>query len=255
MIYLYGLLDPMAELGDTVAETLTGVTGPIEVTRLPEGYLFYGPHDGSEILAKRRNLLAHARALEAMIGLGTVLPMRFGMFAATVAEVAEMLRGQSDQIAAQIAKLRGLVEVGVRISFDRKDALNAMVEEAPALKAERERLLRARRGGHFEQAEFGRRLAEALERRRTNVQKELLAGLAPLVSDHVLRVPEDDAQVISADVLIDEHAQADFSQAIARLADACGFAPGSEPQIRLVGPVPPYNFVRLFLGSPAVEVA
>lgn len=246
MIYLYGLLEGNCD-PNPVAKDLLGVTGDVFVKELPEGQLIYGPHDGSDILAKRRFLLAHTRVLEAFIDVGTVLPMRFGMVADSLDAVAALVKGQGSIIAEQLTRLSGLVELGVRVSFDRDIALQQQLQRSPELEAERQQLKTLGHAGHFKHAEFGRRLAEALERHRTNVQRALTQALKSETRDLVLRAPEDDVQVLAADVLVPRDAQAHFARRLDVLARGCDFANGSEPQIRLIGPAPPYNFVHLAL--------
>lgn len=255
MIYLYGVLDPAAQPDPAALDGLAGVTGPAGIATLPVGHLIHGPHDGGEILAKRRNLLAHTRVLEALLPQGTLLPMRFGMVAADLVAVAEMLEARRARLAEEFARLGGQVEVGLRLSFDRTAALACLLDAAPDLRAERDRLLGRARGAHFEQAELGRRLAERLERRRTEAQSTLARRLAPYLTDSVLRAPEEDVQVLALDALLPATEERRFAETVAQAAAECGFAPGAEPRIRLIGPVPPFSFVRLSLDAPHRDAA
>lgn len=255
MIYLYGLLAADAPADQVDISTLTGVTGSVNVVAMKQGHLIYGPASQGEILPKRRFLLAHARVLEAFNEVGTVLPMRFGMSAPSIQRVNAMLDAEANAITDSFKRLDGAIEIGLRVSFPRQAALTAILTEDSALRAERDRLSRHSRQPHFEAAELGRRLAEALGRRRDRAQKAFLAKLVPNCRDHILRAPEEDSQVIHADVLIDRHAQEDFSNMIEAFARACEFAPNAEPEIRLVGPVPTYSFVRLVLSADIIEAA
>lgn len=250
MIYLYGLLEPGAR-----AETadLTGVTGPVVFTDLGPAVLAHGAPAAPDILPKRRHLLAHARVLETLAWSGTVLPMRFGM-TCSLDEVAATVAAEAQAIATQFARLRGHVEYGIRIRLSREEALAAALVEIPALAAERDRLL-SYRPGHPAVADFGRRLAELLDRRRATAQRALLARLAPLLADHVLRVPDSDVEVLAIDALVPETAVAGLAEALDAAARAIDFAPGAEPEIRLVGPGPAYSFVRLTLGTAGREAA
>jgi hypothetical protein len=247
MIYLYGLLTADAPVDRFDLSSLSGVTGPVALAATPQGHLIHGPAPEGDILPKRRFLLAHARVLEDLNELGTLLPMRFGMSAASIEQVGAMLEAEQDAITRSFGRLEGAVELGLRISFPRQAALEAILTEDPVLRADRDRLARGGRQPHFETANLGRRLAEALGRRRDRAQKALLAQIVPLCRDHVLRAPEEDVHVLSVDVLIDRAAQDSFADRVEDIARACAFAPGAEPDIRLVGPVPAYNFVRLML--------
>lgn len=255
MIYLYGLLHPDAAAQRLDLGALSGVTGPVEMVPTDQGYLIYGPgHDG-EILPKRRFLLAHTRVLETVNVLGTLLPMRFGMSAPDLAEVTTMMAREAAAITAQFARLEGAIELGVRIDVPRDVALDATLAAHPALAAERDRLASMPRPPHFQAAELGRQLAEALDRRRNAAQKALVGALKPQMRDYVLRRPEADTQVLCLDALIPRLAEADFVAAVEAATRALSIAPGGEPQIRLIGPVPAYSFVQLRLGGQTSKAA
>lgn len=246
MIYLYGLIDCEAP---PQTEHLAGVTGPVTATRLARGWLIHGPADSDDILPKRRHLLAHARVLENLMPEGTVLPMRFGLFADSVAQFAEVITEGAEGIAAQFDRLAGRVEIGLRIAFPRDAALSAALVADPGLHREHERLSRLARPPHFAVAEFGRRLAEALDARRGAVQRRIVAALRDQWEDHVLKTPGSDVEVLHAECLV----AAAGTDRIGQLAQATAqaardFAGGAEPVVRLVGPAPPFHFVRLSLG-------
>lgn len=248
MIYLYGL---MSGRSSPSISKETGVTGQIHVTTLSGGHLIYGPHDGTEIRAKRRYLLTHARVLERLTAQGTVLPMQFGMLADSIEDVGTLVDEQKDVIADQMNRLAGHIELGVRIQFAEKRALAHQLSLHPELEAEKARLQARGTDAQFSHAEFGRKLGERLERHRTHVQHDLVQRLKPFVADLVLRAPETEYQVLHASVLLRREEEPGFGPLLVDLARSSGFAPGSEPEIKLVGPAPLYNFVRLNLTKKA----
>ncbi|MDG4648421.1 GvpL/GvpF family gas vesicle protein [Roseibacterium sp. SDUM158017] len=247
MIYLYGLLAPGAAPDAAALAQADGVTGPVRVAATPVGYLIFGDAPARDILPKRRALLAHARVLERCQEHGALLPMRFGMVVEDLQEIIGTLAGNADALTARLAFVEGHAEFGLRVNFSRKSALEATLAADPALAADRRRLLSHARPPHFATAEFGRRLAEALDRRRGAVQKSLAARLAPLCRAHVLATPEDDVQVLHMHALVPPARAEGIARLAQETAAMSGFAPDAEPEIRLVGPVPPFNFVQLTL--------
>ncbi len=246
MIYLYGLLEPGHPADPAALAARDGVTGPIVLTDLPTARLVHGTAGDEDILPRRRLLLAHARALEDLAAQGAVLPMRFGM-RADFAAIASVLSAQAAEVAAQFDAVRGCAEYGIRVSFPREAALAATVAQDPALAAAHARLAGRGAAGRMETAEFGRILAERLDRRRAAAQRDLLAVLAPDLAGHVLRAPEDDVQALAIDALVREDRAEGLASRIEALARGSAFAPGAEPQVRIVGPGPAYSFVRLTL--------
>lgn len=255
-LYLYGIgARPGPDLTAAI-DAVTGITGtPPFVLELGERAVIASHHPGGEILQTRRRMLAHTRVLEAAMSAVPVLPMRFGLVGGTEAEVAGLVAAHEHEIEAQLARIAGRVEIGLRVSFPREAALSALLSDHGELIAERDRLQRRGADAHFERIELGRRVAEVLDRRRTDAQAALAARVAPLCERHVLRPPEEDVEVLRAECLVAREDEPGFAEAIAREAAQSAFAPGAEPLIRLVGPVPPFHFVDLSLVRPGAEAA
>ncbi|MEO0863431.1 MAG: GvpL/GvpF family gas vesicle protein [Pseudomonadota bacterium] len=255
MIYLYGLYEGQHDDLTTALEGSRGLQGVPEISAIGPWFLVYSQHDDQEVLPKRRLLLTHTQVLERMIAVGTVLPARFGLVADDLPAATALIQVQSDLVAEEFDRVRGHVELGVRIAFDREAALDATLAEHAPLRAERDALTGKGPEAQFAIAEFGGRLADQLDRRRGAAQRVLLDALVPLARDHVLRKPEDDTEVLRAEFLLSEGAQADFVAAIEDVASRLDFAPGADAAIQIVGPVPMYNFVRLSLTSERDGVA
>ena len=249
MIYLYGLLD-CAEPPKT--EDLKGVTGPVLAHHLDQGWLVYGQSDEGDILPKRRYLLAHTKVQEALMAAGTFLPMQFGMFADDLKQISGLLAENASEIAERFRALEGQVEVGLRIAFPRDAALDATLAGNPRLNKEHARLARMSAPPHFQVAEFGRHLADALDARRGAAQKRLVAALRHHWSDHVVKAPNSDIEVLSVECLLPEaeiEALASGAQdAALQLTD---FAGNAEPTVQIVGPAPAFHFASLSLAPRA----
>ncbi|NDV52315.1 MULTISPECIES: GvpL/GvpF family gas vesicle protein [unclassified Salipiger] len=246
--YLYGLLR-CDTLGARLARhPIDGAFGPVQALAMDGAVLAMTPHDGQPVPQRRRYLMAHARVLEVLMSHGPVLPFRFGHVVRDTAHLSGMLRAAKAQITRNFTRIEGHAEVGLRVEFDRTAALQATLAAAPGLARQRDALLARGGGGRLAQIELGRRVAEALEARRTVCQHALLRRLAPLARAHVLHPPEDDVQVLRAAFLLPETAVEAFSQAADQAASSCDFA-GAPPHLRLVHPTPPFNFVSFSLAA------
>ncbi|MEL6644564.1 MAG: GvpL/GvpF family gas vesicle protein [Pseudomonadota bacterium] len=256
MIYLFGLVGSDSETA--VARSLAPVVGdtaPLVSPVRDDLFLVFAPHDGSDILPRRRAMLHHASVLEHAMHAGTVLPMQFGMLAASQDAVAQRVAAKTTEVAAAIETLRGRVELGVRLAAAEEDALDATLQSAPAIRQMRDRLARSRRPGHFQVAEFGRVLGDALARRRAAEQRRATADLAPFADASVLKAPESDAQVLRAEFLVKREASGQFTAAVEAFCDQSKFTAAAPLQARIVGPGPAYNFLKLSLGDAPDEVA
>jgi hypothetical protein len=157
---------------------------------------------------------AHERAVEALMERGAVLPMRFGTMLADETELVEALAARRDEFAAALNRVRGRVEIGLRV-----------VQDRPAAQARR--------------ADSGRAyvLARVEEHRRAErAARELHAPLAALACESRLRRPAPPT-LLAAAYLVERRDVAAFRARAEEVAAAC-------PGVRAVfsGPWPPYSF-------------
>ena len=249
--YLYGLVDRPALAEVLAGSPVEGLSGPIHAIEAGGLSLALAPCEPGPVPPKRRHMKAHLRVLEQLMGFGTVLPFRFGHVSRDPGEVTRLIEAAGDEIAGNFATVTGFHELGLRVDFGREDALAATLEADPGLVRLRDQLNGRGGGRRMDQIELGRRVAEALDRRRTAAQRQLVRQLAPLARSHVLEAPEEDTQVLKAAFLVATGAEDRFAAAAEEAAQDCSFAPGAMPRIRIVGPVPPFSFVSLHLGAEA----
>lgn len=246
-LYAYAIVRP-----DRAAPPpgVTGIGGT-PVALLPAGpfAVIAGPAPEGEVRRTRRNLLAHVKVLEAALGHGPLLPMRFGVVAAGREALAAHVGRHADALAALLERHDGVAEFGLRITFPREAAMAALAARRPDFAATRARLLREG-AGRLAYADLGRAVAEALDDARKTAERALMALLRPLARDAVLRAPESDVEVLRAEFLLPLGAEDAFAATAAERAAALPFGGGAVPELRLVGPVPAYSFVSLALDAP-----
>jgi hypothetical protein len=194
--------------------------------------------DDGPVEATRRNLLAHADVVEELHGGAVVLPARFGYILESRDEALELL--ELPEIESQLQRhertceltLKGtyeesvLAEVGVRLQ-PLRDAYRAQptVEAGIAL---------------------GEAVGEALAARRARDASLVLDELGPLVLDVFEGDPAGELAAFDVALLVERDevnsVEAQIERLVARLSPPLHF--------KLVGPLPPYSFVRL--GMPSV---
>ncbi|HJU37581.1 MAG TPA: GvpL/GvpF family gas vesicle protein [Gaiellaceae bacterium] len=228
---------------------LYGITRPRKVAkRLADQGIFLVENDGRAAIvseldegpveATRRNLLAHADVVEQLHEAGVVLPARFGYQLESREEALEMLAlPEIEQLLERHEKtceltLKGtyeesvLAEVGAGLQ-PLRDAYRASpsVEVGIAL---------------------GEAVGEGLAERRARDASHVLAGLGSLVLDVVRSEPAGELAAFDLALLVErdgvEPIEAKVEELSARLSPPLHF--------KLVGPLPPYSFVRL--ATPAV---
>lgn len=249
-LYVYGLTD--AAVSAPLAASPVGGQGVIRPAPLKSGVAWVSETAESEILQTRRHMLAHAKALEEAMGLGTVLPVRFGTIVERIEALEAVLAPQLAYVADAFARVAGKAEFGLRVAFVREAILRKLASEEPTL-ARRYAAMKDKPAAatHFERIELGRMVGEALEAAREAEQRRLIERLQGYFNDIRVQPHEEDVQVLKADVLLAPQQEAPLLERLDALQQE---APGLY-EIRSVGPSPAYNFVRIRLDASLAEAA
>lgn len=247
--YLHGVARGDAAALRAALADEPGATGQPEVAELGAYLIIHAPAPDGEVPATRRRMLGHARVLERAMAAADVLPMRFGHVARNPELLGAVLHNAAPDIDAEFARLAGRCEIGVRVSVPREAALAALIRSAPDLQR---RAAEARRAGLTGQIDFGRHVAEALDRARQAAQRRLIDRLRPHVEDVQPGTPDTDVQLLRAEFLLPRSAEVAFAEVVQEAVREEAGRIGCEPDLRLVGPSPTYHFIRLALVAPGL---
>ncbi|MQY08749.1 GvpL/GvpF family gas vesicle protein [Actinomadura macrotermitis] len=240
--YVYGVTRADASLPDG-ATGLDGkpvsliVHGPCAavVSDLPQG----------RPLGERADLIAHQGVLTALIGEGTtVLPFRFG--AALTGRQAvqdELLATGGERFGEILDALQGRVELRLKGSYVQDTVLREVMAGDPQI-AELSARLRsipedAADAAYYDRVRLGEMISQALQQRRDAEGQQLLERLAPGAEAVVARVPAREEDVVDASFLVRADAREQFEKSVAELGEAVA----DRIKLRLVGPLPPYDFI------------
>ena len=243
-VYLYGLLED-----DTGIETMDlggGISGA-GVRLLPAGPLIGLVSDipAGPVAQTRRNMVAHTAVLEKAIARTDVLPVRFGTVAPTSKALATCIMSNTNGFRTALRDIGGRVELGVKASWRDGVVFSEIVATDAELCRLRDRLrTRPASETYYERVELGRRVEAALAQRRATETAAIVAELAPLAErDAELRTLDED-MILNRAFLVRRENEAAFDERIQAVAERCA----DRMNFRYVGPVPPYNFVRLQVG-------
>jgi hypothetical protein len=230
-LYLYGITRPR-EIGGR----LTG-DGVILVTADDRAAIVSELEDGP-VEATRRNLLAHADVVEQLHENGVVLPARFGHVLDSREEALELL--DLPEVAQLLKRHERTCELTLKGTYEE----SVLAEIAAQLQPLRDVYRRE------PSVEVGIALGEAvgqqLDERRARDESAVLDKLRPLILDFVSSEPAGELAAFDLAVLIDRDQVGAIEKQLEGLAERL-----SPPlHFKLVGPLPPYSFVRLAM--PAV---
>lgn len=192
----------------------------------------------------QENLLLHETVNEAVMRDHTILPMSFGTVFRSDADVAAMLRTTAPAFREVLAAVRGKVELGVKVSWDRERAMSDLERTNPDVRTLKEEI---RRGGdgsaYLARLQLGRVVEEAMEERANALMWSVYEPLRPLsVASRNAKLIGDD-MILNMAFLVERVREDEFDQAVGRLAHRHD----GLLSFKYTGPWPPYSFVNIRL--------
>ena len=230
-LYLYGITRPR-EIGNR----LTG-DGVFLVTADDRATIVSELEDGP-VEATRRNLLAHADVVEQLHEDGVVLPARFGHVLDSREEALELL--DVPEVEQLLERHERTCELTLKGTYEE----SVLAEIAAPLQPLRQvyRTVPSIDAG----IALGEAVGQQLDERRARDESAVLDELRPLILDFVSSEPAGELAAFDLAVLIDRDQVGAIEKRLEGLVERL-----SPPlHFKLVGPLPPYSFVRLAM--PAV---
>ncbi len=251
--YVYGIVPADASVPDEDAgpDGVVGVGDPPEpVHRVRHGDVaaLVSEIDPRRPLGTPQDLIGHARVLDAVAaGRTAVLPFRFGAVVRDPAAVTdELLVPQHERFRSALEELDGLAQFTARGTYREEVMLREIVEQRPDVAR-----LRAETAALPEEASRPQRIrlgelvsAELADRARAGAD-ELLARLGPFAMATVRADPSGD-QPIGASFLVADDRWTEFTRA----ADGLAADWAGRIDLRLLGPLAPYDFAAQLVDEP-----
>ena len=225
-LYVYCLSDD-AKAGSAAGSVGVGGARPRLVERAGI-FAVVSPFGEESIAVTRENVLAHERVVRAVLKETTPLPFRFGTIV-TEARLESYLDTRRGRLEEQLARVRGAVEMSVKIIWGRGEAGGAAAgEEETAGGSGTRFLLRKRR----ELVGEGARAERAAE-----VGAWLGAALAGLVREAAVSLLPSEGLLLAAAHLVERARLEDYRRAVGRAQD-------ERPELHFLtsGAWPPYSF-------------
>lgn len=199
------------------------------------------PND--KIRPERRHLAAQQAVLRGLLSQAEgLLPMAFGIIADGPQAIRKILSRNHETFVEQLYRVAGMVEMGLRVSWDVPNIFEYFVNTHSELRAARDRLLGAYRNPSQEdKIELGRLFDRLLTDDReayTDKVEGILSGYCQEIKRNKCR---NESQVMSLACLVGRDAQGRFEEGVfeaAKLFD-------NNYTFDFNGPWAPHNFVEL----------
>lgn len=199
-----------------------------------------------EYESSRRNMMAHTRVLEEVMRERTLLPVRFGVVAPDEAAVARQLQGaKAETLRAELERMAGKVELGLKAFWFEEVIFAEIIAENPEIRRLRDSLAgRSAEESYYERIRLGELIEGEMARRREADAARILEALRPLAEETRVSPPITDRMVVNAAFLVQREQEGAFDAAVQALDAELG----RRLLFKVVGPVPPYNFVSITIG-------
>ena len=192
----------------------------------------------------RDNLIAHEKAIEAVMKEHQVLPVRFSTIAENEEKIVKILEKEHDRFAELLKTMDGKTELSVIAMFKEDVIYKDIAEKYQDIRASKEKIAtlppEKARGPLME---IGRKVEEALIKEREIYKQEILDILTALSSDRKISDNYGEMMIIKAAFLVERCREEEFDRKVNELAEKYV----DKIRFKYVGTLPPFNFVNLVI--------
>ncbi|MCX5892416.1 MAG: GvpL/GvpF family gas vesicle protein [Deltaproteobacteria bacterium] len=199
----------------------------------------------AKIRPERRHLAAQQAVLQGLLAsTDAILPMAFGIIAAGPKAIQATLSRHHEVFLKQLLRVAGMVEMGLRVSWDVPNIFEYFIHTHPDLRVARDRFLGPYRNPSQEdKIELGRLFDRLLKEDRENYTDQVADILSPYCREIKRHPCRNESEVMNLACLVRSQGQDSFEAGVfaaARLFD-------NNFSFDYNGPWAPHNFVELDL--------
>ena len=239
-VYVYGVVPGDVE----VQEHAKGVGEPpadVDVVREGDIAALVSIVALDQALGRPQDLQAHAQLLDGTAKVAPVLPLRFGAVMTDADSVAEeLLRGHHDEFAQALETLEGCAEFIIKGRYDEQAFLSRLLSEnaqAAQLRDDIHNL--PEDASRNSQIALGELIANAVEQQRQVHTQAVVKELGDLAEHVNPREPTHEWDAVQLALLTEVARQDEIEEVLDRLRSDWG----DLIELRLLGPLAPYDFV------------
>ncbi|MCF8347574.1 MAG: GvpL/GvpF family gas vesicle protein [Bacteroidales bacterium] len=198
--------------------------------------------------ARRVHMIAHQKALEAVMKNFTVLPVRFSTISEQDNEsgILKILEKEYDKFNDLLIKMEGKKELGLKIMAHEAPIYESIIQKYDDIRSLRDKLINLPPDKtHYQRMKIGEMVAEALKNETENYKDIILDVLKPLSVDVKINDNYGEMMILNVAFLIKNTEEPAFDEAV-NVLDA---KYGHLMTFKYVGTLPPYNFVNLTINT------
>ena len=199
---------------------------------------------GEKILPLRKNLGPHHRVIQEVMKTATIVPASFGHVAKSEDDVARALRRNDGAVRAELDRVDGKVEMGLKVRWDVDNIFEYFVGLDPELAAFRDEIFgRSHAPTQAEKIDLGQMFERRVAQDREDQSERVVKAFQPLFSEVKVNPPKSETCVMDLAFLVPRDGVKSFEERVYVVA-------GTFPAQYLFdfnGPWAPFHFVELDL--------
>jgi hypothetical protein len=241
-VYVYGVVASAA----TPPLATAGIADePLELVEHEDLAAVVSRFPGEDFRVRRRDLLAHLRAIEEVFARRTIAPCPFGTVLPSVETVrAQLLEPRADELRQLLQRLEGHVQMNVKAEYDEDAVLRQVVADDPEVARGRERAKALGDAGYYENIRLGELIAARIAARKARDAAEIEERLVARASAAETEATDrSELLVFKGSFLVGREALDGFDAALDGLARESGYI-----RFQAMGPLPPVDFAALERG-------
>lgn len=199
----------------------------------------------SEIDPTRTNVQAHTVVQDELLKEYTLLPMGFGMVAASDDEVQGLLEKNYEGLTSELNRLANMLEIELKIYWDQETIIKEIQGENRELSRLKAKIKAASSPGEIRNLmiEAGRLVENIVLDWKTRYAEEVYAALQELSCEAKMNNPVGLKNLLNASFLVEKSREREFKEQVYKMDTEFQ----GKVNFKYVGPMPPYNFVDLRL--------
>lgn len=199
----------------------------------------------SEIDPTRKNVQAHTIVQEELMKEYNLLPMGFGMVAASEDEVRRLLENNYEGLLGELHRLDGKIEVELKVFWEQEAVINELQGENAELTRLKAKIKSASSPVEVQNllSAAGKLVESIVQSWKTRYTELVYATLQELSFEAKVNNPVGIKNLLNASFLIEKSREGEFKEQVYKMDTKFQ----GKMNFKYVGPLPPYNFVNLKL--------
>jgi len=192
----------------------------------------------------RENTLTHQKVIEEVMKEYDVLPISFGTVAESEKNIKEkILKLKAKELLNALEKIKGKVELNLKaVWLDMSNVFREVLKENKEIQmAKKEASTISGIGKTNLAMEVGKMVAGALEEKKEREAREILEPLKKIAEDFKENKAQLDQVIFNAAFLVSKGKEKEFDEEVSKFGEKYD----GRIKFLYVGPLPPFNFVKL----------